>query len=108
MDEDAGDVIEVVRPPYVLLILAAVAAAAGAVLVPVSDLGPHWIGYLVSSVGCFTLTATYFQLDQRRAARPVDYRPWSGSRGACTAVVVVGFVVACWHVWVIATELAVV
>jgi hypothetical protein len=102
----AEEIPEVVRPPFPLLGLSAAAALGGAALVPLMSLATHVVGYLLSSVVCFLLAALYFQKDQERAARPVDYRAWSGTRRACTAVVVLGFAVACWHMWYIASELA--
>lgn len=98
---------EVVRPPFALLALAAAAALGALALAPVAAFSANIAGYLLGSVVCFVLAARYFQVDQRRAAQPVDYRPWGGSRRAFFGVVALGFAAAFWHVWWIATELAV-
>ena len=104
---DGTDTVEVVRPPFVLFGLAAAAAVAGAALLSYDGLVLHIAGYLLSSVICFLCAALFVQLDNRRAAAPVDYRPWRRSRVACTAVIVLGFVAACWHVWYVSYELAI-
>lgn len=98
---------EVVRPPFQLIAAAVVAVVGGMVMLPFVSLGAHVLGYLLSSVICFLLTAGFIQVSHRRASRPVDFRPWSASRAVCTTVLGVGFAVACWHAWYIAYELAV-
>src|SRR5215468_4146700 len=101
MDGNAS--IEVVRPPFQIIVAAAAAVLAGVALLPLPSLVTHVLGYLLSSVVCFLLTAGFIQADRRRASRRgVDYRPWSTSRQFCTGVLVVGFAVACWHAWYIA------
>lgn len=105
MSDDGAD--GVVRPPFLLFGAAAAAALGGLALLPMMQLTMHVLGYLLSSVLCFLLTAGFLQLDSRRASRGLDYRPWEASRRACMAVLVAGFTVACWHSWYIATELAV-
>jgi len=105
---DGNTSIEVVRPPFQIIVAAAAAVLAGVALLPLPSLATHVLGYLLSSVVCFLLTAGFIQADRRRASRRgVDYRPWSTSRQVCTVVLVVGFAVACWHAWYIANELAV-
>lgn len=104
---DCSETAEVVRPPFPLIFVAGVSAVLGAAMLPLLQLGTHLAGYLLSSVVCFLFVARYAQVDQQRAARPVDYRPWSASRVACTAVLTFGLAVACVHAWYIANELAV-
>jgi len=106
MDGNAS--IEVVRPPFQIIVAAAAVVLGGAALLPLPSLATHGLGYLLSSFVCFLLTAGFIQVDGRRASRRgVDYRPWGVSRQVCTGVLVVGFAVACWHAWYIANELAV-
>jgi len=105
---DGSDSVEVVRPPFLLLVVATVSALGGAALLPLLQLSTHLAGYGLSSVVCFLFTARFAQVDQQRAASPVDYRPWAVSRAVCTGVLTAGLVVACLHAWYIATELAVV
>lgn len=108
MDGNTSIEIEVVRPPFQIIVFAAVVVLVAAVLLPLQSLVAHGLGYLLSSVVCFLLTAGFIQADRRRASRRgVDYRPWGASRQFCTGVLVVGFAVACWHAWYIASELAV-
>ncbi len=93
------------RPPFNLLIAAAIAVAGGAALVVAPSFAGHVVGYVLSSFVALGLLGAFTRVDIMRRAGS-RYRAAPALRRVAPLIAVAGIGVASLHVWSIATELA--
>ena len=92
-------------PPVLILALAALCVVTAAALITQDDMTAHVLGYVVASVLAIVLVGIFRRFDLSRRRAP-GYHPRPGVGRVATVVLLAGFVVAGFHVWSIATELA--
>ena len=100
------EVAEALRPPIVLVIGAAALLVASIALFVLGDrIWAHMAGYVLSTFLLIGLVARYrWAVVRLRANRSYAHKPTLDR--IATALVVAGIVVAAFHVWPIATDLA--
>ncbi len=92
-------------PPVVLLATAGACVLAGVALLLVGTFAANVAGYLVASLLTIVLVGVYRRVDLIRRLSP-SYRPAPRVRRVVPVLLVLAFVVAGFHVWAIATEVA--
>ena len=92
-------------PPVLILALAALCVATSGVLITQDAMTAHVLGYVVASILAILLVGMFRRFDLSRRREP-GYRPQPNVGRLATVVLLAGFVVAGFHVWSIATELA--